>query len=57
MEREGRRMLDLDNQVNKVIAALLTIAWASTKNRDVSQQEIKSVYKNMKEENKEYEIY
>lgn len=49
MEREGKRMLDLDNQINKVIAALLTIAWASTKNRDVSQQEIKSVYENMKD--------
>ena len=49
MEREEKEMLDLDNQVNKVIAALLTIAWASTKNRDVSQQEIKSVYENMKD--------
>ena len=48
MEREGKRMLDLDNQVNKVIAALLTIAWASTKNRDVSQQEVERVYKNLK---------
>lgn len=48
MEREEQRMLDLDNQVNKVIAALLTIAWANTKNRDVSQQEIESVYKNLK---------
>lgn len=48
MEREEKRMLDLDNQVNKVIAALLTIAWANTKNRDVSQQEIESVYKNLK---------
>ena len=38
--------------MDNVIAALLTIAWASTKNRDVSQQEIKSVYKNMKEASK-----
>lgn len=48
MEREGKRMINLDNQVNKVIAALLTIAWANTKNRDVSQQEVEKVYKNLK---------
>jgi hypothetical protein len=32
--------------IDKVIAALLTIAWASTKEREVSQKEIDSVYKN-----------
>lgn len=31
---------------NNIIAALLTIAWANTKNRDVSQDEISVVYKN-----------
>lgn len=33
---------------NNIIAALLTIAWANTKDRDVSQNEIKKVYENMK---------
>lgn len=28
------------------VAAMLTIAWASTKKRDVSQAEINSMYKN-----------
>lgn len=31
---------------NNVVAALLTIAWANTKSRDVSQDEINSIYKN-----------
>lgn len=31
---------------NNIIAALLTIAWANTKDRDVSQDEINSIYKN-----------
>lgn len=31
---------------NNIIAALLTIAWANTKDRDVSQNEINSIYKN-----------
>lgn len=34
---------------NNIVAALLTIAWANTKNRDVSQDEIEKVYENMKE--------
>lgn len=33
---------------NNIVAALLTIAWANTKDRDVSQDEIKKVYENMK---------
>ena len=33
---------------NNIVAALLTIAWANTKNRDVSQDEIEKVYENMK---------
>lgn len=43
-------MPNFKDMENNIIAALLTIAWATTKNRDVSQQEIKSVYKNMKED-------
>ena len=39
-------MLDIQKQIDSVIAAMLTIAWATTKKRDVSQQEISSVYKN-----------
>lgn len=31
---------------NNIVAALLTIAWANTKDRDVSQDEINSIYKN-----------
>lgn len=34
---------------NNIVAALLTIAWANTKSRDVSQDEIGKVYENMKE--------
>lgn len=34
---------------NNIVAALLTIAWANTKNRNVSQDEIEKVYENMKE--------
>lgn len=34
---------------NNIVAALLTIAWANTKNRDVSQDEIGKVYENMRE--------
>ena len=34
-------MLDMQKQINNVVAAMLTIAWASTKQRDVSQ-----IYKN-----------
>lgn len=34
---------------NNIVTALLTIAWANTKNRDVSQDEIEKVYENMKE--------
>ena len=32
--------------LNGLIAAMLTIAWASTKKRDISQDEINAVYKN-----------
>lgn len=39
----------MGEMLDKAIAALLTIAWATTKNRDVSQDEIKQVYKNFKE--------
>jgi hypothetical protein len=39
-------MPNLKEVTDKVIAALLTIAWANTKDRDVSQKEIKSVYEN-----------
>ena len=28
------------------VAAMLTIAWANTKQRDVSQEEINAIYKN-----------
>lgn len=31
---------------DNIIAALLTIAWATTKKRDVSQSEIEAMYKN-----------
>ena len=34
---------------NNIVAALLTIAWANTKNRNISQDEIEKVYENMKE--------
>ena len=44
-------MLDIQKQINNVIAAMLTIAWASTKKRDVSQDEISAVYKNFAEIN------
>lgn len=37
-------MVDIRAEVDKVVAAMLTIAWASTKKRDVSQTEIKNVY-------------
>lgn len=40
-------MFDIDKQINKVVAAMLTIAWAATKKRDVSQSEIKAIYENM----------
>ena len=39
-------MLDIQKQINNVVAAMLTIAWASTKKRDISQGEISAVYKN-----------
>ena len=39
-------MLDIQKQINNVVAAMLTIAWASTKKRDISQDEISAVYKN-----------
>ena len=39
-------MLDIQKQINNVIAAMLTIVWASTKKRDVSQGEVSLVYKN-----------
>lgn len=39
-------MLDIQKQINNVVAAMLTIAWASTKQRDVSQDEINAIYKN-----------
>ena len=38
-------MLDIQKQVNN-IAAMHTIAWASTKKRDISQDEVNAVYKN-----------
>ena len=41
-----RDMLDIQKQINNVIAAMLTIAWASTKKRDISQDEVNAVYKN-----------
>ena len=34
---------------NNIVAALLTIAWANTKNGYVRQDEIKKVYEDMKE--------
>lgn len=34
------------SDLNGLVAAMLTIAWASTKKRDVSQQEINAVFKN-----------
>lgn len=39
-------MLNFKEIENNIVAALLTIAWANTKNRDVSQDEISVVYKN-----------
>lgn len=33
----------------EIVAALLTIAWASTKGREASQTEVYYVYKNMLE--------
>ena len=36
----------MQKQINNVVAAMLTIAWASTKQRDVSQDEINAIYKN-----------
>lgn len=35
-----------ESDLNGLIAAMLTIAWASTKKRDISQDEISAVYKN-----------
>lgn len=43
---ERWNMLDIQKQINNVVAAMLTIAWASTKKRDISQDEISAVYKN-----------
>lgn len=45
--------------MEKIVAALLTIAWASTKGREISQTEAYNVYKNMiekimEEENKTF---
>ena len=34
---------------NNIVAALLTIAWANTKNGYVRRDEIKKVYEDMKE--------
>ena len=41
--------------MEEIVAALLTIAWASTKGREISQTEAYNVYKNMieKVENEE----
>ena len=39
-------ILDIQKQINNVVAAMLTIAWASTKKRDISQDEVSAVYKN-----------
>lgn len=33
--------------MEEIVAALLTIAWASTKGREISQTEAYNVYKNM----------
>lgn len=33
--------------MGEIVAALLTIAWASTKGREISQTEAYNVYKNM----------
>ena len=41
-------MLDMQKQINNVVAAMLTIAWASTKQRDASQDEINAIYKKKK---------
>lgn len=38
-------MFNIDAEIEKIIAAMLTIAWSNTKQRDVSQTEIKNVYK------------
>ena len=38
-------MLDIQKQINNVVAAMLTIAWASTKQRGISQDEINAIYK------------
>ena len=43
---ERLNMLDIQKQINNVVAAMLTIAWASTKKRDISQDEVSAVYKN-----------
>lgn len=40
-------MLNFEKIENNIVAALLTIAWAATKDRSVSQEEIQSIYKNM----------
>lgn len=45
-------MIDIDEEINKIIAAMLTIAWASTKDRETSQSEIKAVYENFGGKNK-----
>ena len=36
----------MENCSKEYVAAMLTIAWASTKKRDISQDEISAVYKN-----------
>lgn len=37
-------MFNLQEEVNKIVAAMLTQAWASTKNRETSYTEIEKVY-------------
>ena len=38
--------MEMEMNINNVIAALLTIAWSETKDRSVSEAEILHVYKN-----------
>ena len=55
-----RKELRKENiNMEEIVAALLTIAWASTKGREISQTEAYNVYKNMiekimEEENKTF---
>lgn len=46
LEVRANIMINFEELEKDIVAAMLTIAWANTKKRDVSQDEIAAVYKN-----------